>query len=311
MEPQEINDVFQENYELIRETISDSLGQLFRKEFSIDQTLMDESNTVIAASSQEYPRVHITFSSKARNHFKHIISVPQEPALLMYAWMIGGSEPDEEVEEAHLEGIGEAAQQLFGQVQTLMEDQGHPVFIEDMDTIAYDSVEEALADLPEEEGTNVEYNVTADDQEFSVVHHIWFVEELQDETEVNEEETQDTSNTEESEKEAQETVKAQKAEFTSIDKGNGEQGEPRNMEMLMGVELEAVVELGRKKIPIRDILRLGRGSIIELDKTAGEPLEIFVNDRKLAEGEVVVIDERFGIRITHLVSPEERIKSLQ
>ena len=80
--------------------------------------------------------------------------------------------------------------------------------------------------------------------------------------------------------------------------------------MLLDVELEVLVELGRKSMKIRDVLKLGKGSLIELNKTAGEPLTIYVNNRKLAEGEVVVIDDNFGIRITKLASPKERIKSL-
>ena len=71
-----------------------------------------------------------------------------------------------------------------------------------------------------------------------------------------------------------------------------------------------MVELGRKKIKIQDVMSLGKGSVLELDKNAGEPLELYINDTKLAEGEVVVVEDHFGIKITQLISPNERMKSL-
>ncbi len=81
--------------------------------------------------------------------------------------------------------------------------------------------------------------------------------------------------------------------------GNGTKG---NLELLADVELEVVVELGRRRLPLADVLRLTTGSIIELEKLVGEPLEIYANGRLIAEGEAVVIDEQFGVRITSLVT---------
>jgi len=78
----------------------------------------------------------------------------------------------------------------------------------------------------------------------------------------------------------------------------------------MDVDLEVSVELDRKTVLVSELLKLGKGSIVELEKSAGEPLDIYVNGRKFAEGEVVVIDDRFGIRITQLLSPKDRVKSL-
>ena len=70
------------------------------------------------------------------------------------------------------------------------------------------------------------------------------------------------------------------------------------------------MEIDRKTILVSDLLKLGKGSIVELEKSAGEPLDVYVNGRKFAEGEVVVVDDRFGIRITQLLSPKDRVKSL-
>jgi len=80
---------------------------------------------------------------------------------------------------------------------------------------------------------------------------------------------------------------------------------------LLDIPIEVNIELGKTELSIRRVLEIGPGSIIELDRTAGEPVDLVVNDKIIARGEVVVIDENFGIRITNLVSPEERIRQLR
>ena len=89
--------------------------------------------------------------------------------------------------------------------------------------------------------------------------------------------------------------------------GTGEQG---NIGLIMDVFMEMTVELGRTKRSIKDILGMGEGTIIELDKLAGEPVDILVNHKKIAKGEVVVIDENFGVRVTEILSPMERVSEL-
>jgi flagellar motor switch protein FliN/FliY len=91
---------------------------------------------------------------------------------------------------------------------------------------------------------------------------------------------------------------------------NGE-GQSRRLDMLLDVPLEVNVELGRTRMTIQDLLQLGPGSVIELDKVAGEPLDILVNGRLVARGEAVVVNDKFGIRITDIVSPQERIQRLR
>lgn len=85
---------------------------------------------------------------------------------------------------------------------------------------------------------------------------------------------------------------------------------PRNLDLIMDVPLEFTVVLGKSKRTIKDILSLGAGSVVELDKMTDEPLEILVNGKLVAEGEVVVINESFGIRITNIMSKEERVKNI-
>ena len=85
----------------------------------------------------------------------------------------------------------------------------------------------------------------------------------------------------------------------------------RHLDLLLDVPLNVTVELGRSKMTIQDLLSLAPGSVIELDKIAGEPLDILVNDRLLARGEAVVVNDKFGIRITDIVSRTERIARLR
>ena len=82
-----------------------------------------------------------------------------------------------------------------------------------------------------------------------------------------------------------------------------------NLDMLADVELEITVELGRRRLPLADVLNLSIGSIVELEKLVGEPLEIYANGRLIAEGEAVVIDEQFGVRVTRLTSHKQRKKA--
>ena len=82
-----------------------------------------------------------------------------------------------------------------------------------------------------------------------------------------------------------------------------------NLDMLLGVKLQLIVELGRTSMRIEDVLKLGPGSVVELDKLAGEPVDVLVNNRLIARGEVVVIDDRFGVRITDVLPYSNRPSS--
>jgi flagellar motor switch protein FliN/FliY len=84
----------------------------------------------------------------------------------------------------------------------------------------------------------------------------------------------------------------------------------RDLDFILDIPLDLTVELGRTKMLVNDLLQLGQGSIVELNKIAGEPLEIFINRKLVARGEVVVVNEKFGVRLTDIVSPLERVKSL-
>ena len=85
----------------------------------------------------------------------------------------------------------------------------------------------------------------------------------------------------------------------------------QNLDFILDIPLKVSVELGRASVVIKDLLQLGQGSVLELDKLAGEPLEVLVNGKLVARGEVVVVNEKFGIRLTDIISPLERIETLK
>ena len=87
-------------------------------------------------------------------------------------------------------------------------------------------------------------------------------------------------------------------------------GETKSLDLILDIPLTVAVELGRSKMLINDLLQLGQGSVIELTKLVGEPLEVLVNQKLVARGEVVVVNEKFGVRLTDIVSPMERVQSL-
>lgn len=105
-------------------------------------------------------------------------------------------------------------------------------------------------------------------------------------------------------------VRVQQPEFMEFDEDNRVPVEQRNLSLLFDVPLNVTVELGRAKKMVREILELSSGSILELDKLAGEPVDILVNQKRIAIGEVVVIDENFGVRVTDIISTEKRVGKL-
>lgn len=124
---------------------------------------------------------------------------------------------------------------------------------------------------------------------------------------------EDAKETEQPESESK--IKAENPEFPEMEFTGDESTllspiDPK-LELLYDLQLPISIELGRTNMLIREILRLGRGSVIEFDKLVSEPVDILINGKKVAEGEVVVIDKHFGIRITTLVNPSDRMKALR
>ncbi|MHB1545947.1 MAG: flagellar motor switch protein FliN [bacterium] len=101
-----------------------------------------------------------------------------------------------------------------------------------------------------------------------------------------------------------------KLEFASFDESDKTAEPPKNLDFILDIPLTISVELGRTKMVINDMLQLGQGSVIELAKLAGEPLDIYVNGKLMARGEVVLVNDKFGVRLTDIISPVDRVKKL-
>ena len=105
-------------------------------------------------------------------------------------------------------------------------------------------------------------------------------------------------------------VEAKAAQFSNV-QDTSKMTEQRSIDFILDIPLQITVELGRTQMLINDLLQLGQGSVIELSKLAGEPMEVLVNQKLVARGEVVVVNEKFGVRLTDIISPLERVEQLQ
>lgn len=128
--------------------------------------------------------------------------------------------------------------------------------------------------------------------------------------ETTQETTQETSEAQdEGAKQDVSEEEAQAAAFEELTEGENK-GDSLDINFLLDIPLQVTVELGKTKMAINDLLQLGQGSVIELPKLVGEPLEVLVNNKLVARGEAVMVNEKFGIRLTDIISPMERIEGL-
>jgi flagellar motor switch protein FliN len=111
---------------------------------------------------------------------------------------------------------------------------------------------------------------------------------------------------------AEQGVEAKPAEMQELqDDASGPGSEDLNMDVILDIPVTISMEIGRTRINIRNLLQLNQGSVVELDRLAGEPLDVMVNGTLIAHGEVVVVNEKYGIRLTDVISPAERVKKLK
>ncbi|MEJ5377214.1 MAG: flagellar motor switch protein FliN [bacterium] len=108
---------------------------------------------------------------------------------------------------------------------------------------------------------------------------------------------------------------SEQSQVNSVQQAPGESAENleekiRSLDRILDIPMQVSVELGRTRMPVKDVIQLSQGSVIELSKMVGEHLEIFVNQKLIARGEVVVVNEKFGIRISEILSPQERVERM-
>lgn len=125
------------------------------------------------------------------------------------------------------------------------------------------------------------------------------------------EQTETTADAEDETEEKDSTVTVQPVQFASFEDLDQVQGPPnQNLNILLDVKLQLTVELGKTELPIKKVLELTKGSIVTLNKAAGEPVELYANGKLIAYGEVVVIEDNFGLRITHITDPARRLNTI-
>jgi len=291
----ELLQLFNAKADQVKGIVQETLNQIINHQMEISSHVEEDPDLQQFLKKQSYPLVRVGLVSRTPATVRHLLLMEPELVASFYAWMIG-SEVEKSIGEEQLEGFQEGIMQVVGQLQTALPESG-------IDDVSVESVDSAKAMLKADvspAAVRVTYRLSEKDTRFRIDHLFWSVEPA-------------ASADKEMEAEAAESsapTDVHPVEFEPIS-GNGHHDHrPRNIDMLMGVELDVNVELGRKKMLIKDVLKLGKGSMVELDKAAGEPLGLFINGRKFAEGEVVVVDDQFGIRITQLVGPRERIKNL-
>ena len=321
MKNEDFNTNLNSRIDVLRPTILEVASQLFKQDMQIEHALIGSGMPHGDIHNDAFPKVAISFRTQTDSEIQHVLLLAPEFVIALYAWMIDG-EVEESVTDAHLEGLKEGAEQFIGQIRAILDGEGVSLEIQNLQVTLSDDATSLGLEEEAQTGSAVSYTISIADATY-IINHYLFSEFSETEAEVSapgitDEEIDSLLNGEDLDERisvdddlGMDDVGVKKVEFGDFgEHTGGGNGKPRNIDMLLDVDLEVLVELGRKNMLIKDVLKLGKGSVVELDKAAGEPLGIFVNGRKLAEGEVVVIDDHFGIRITQLAGTAERIQSL-
>jgi len=284
----------------------------------------------------EYPLPYVVVDVRYTEGLagENLLIIKKEDAAIIVDLMMGGdgSNPPAELEELHLSAISEAMNQMMGSAATSMSTVfQRKVNISPPSIRIVNFAEEQLDPAIEygcEQLVHVVFKMTIEDlvdSEMMQVIPLNFAKEMARgllggfeepasppgaSGAVSSGPSRSSAQVAETAKTADNVVTVQPAQFAPFT-APSKPSEIANLDLILDVHLEFTVELGKTKKTIKEILELGPGSIVELDKLAGEPVDILVNGKQIARGEVVVIDENYGVRITEILSSAERIKSIQ
>ncbi|MDT0147124.1 flagellar motor switch phosphatase FliY [Priestia aryabhattai] len=293
--------------------------------------------------TDEFPNPHVAVQVQYTEGFSgtNLLVIKHEDAAVISDLMLGGTgeNPTEIMDEIKLSAVQEAMNQMMGSAATSMS----TVFQKKID-ISPPSLDilniqkgEGTELIPQDDvfvkvsfnlkvGTLIDSNIM---QLLSISFAKSLVEELlvpsaegtaasiEKESGLNEKQTEPPTAEYIQHEETQQAepvhvpVDVQPASFSEFEHVSSPQGDSRNLDMLLDIPLQVTVELGRTKRTVQEILALSSGAIIELDKLAGEPVDILINSKLIAKGEVVVIDENFGVRVTDIISQRDRINKLK
>jgi len=293
--------------------------------------------------TDEFPNPHVAVQVQYTEGFSgtNLLVIKHEDAAVISDLMLGGTgeNPTEIMDEIKLSAVQEAMNQMMGSAATSMS----TVFQKKID-ISPPSLDilniqkgKGTELIPQDDvfvkvsfnlkvGTLIDSNIM---QLLSISFAKSLVEELlvpsaedmaasiEKESDLNEKQTEPPAAEYIHHEETQHaepghvSVDVQPASFAEFEHVSSPQGDSRNLDMLLDIPLQVTVELGRTKRTVQEILALSSGAIIELDKLAGEPVDILINSKLIAKGEVVVIDENFGVRVTDIISQRDRINKLK
>ncbi|MGM0380894.1 MAG: flagellar motor switch protein FliN [bacterium] len=313
-----------EVYEEIAETVENILATILSREVEsrlIECVMMNKGELQEALDEQNWVVVSSELAGDLSGTARYVL--PENIALQMADVMMGqeGESPPEEFDDVYESAIVEMYNQLVNSLATkLNELTGAEIELKPPESEVVET-SEFYDEIGDGEFLWVEYTLSVeelfDSGSFFELQPASVAEMLANSGEEPAEEQPSEAPAEEQTPKAQSTAdgggkadgekEVKNVDFPQFDATEGDKP-VGNINMLMDVPMEVSVELGRTNLQVKEILNLGAGSIIELDRLAGEPVDLLINGRLVARGEVVVIDENFGVRVTSIVSPMERIK---
>jgi flagellar motor switch protein FliN/FliY len=341
---EEINALLNEDAAELNSLERDALGEIGNIAFGSGSTALSlllnrrvELNTPTVELSdigeliRKYPKPCIAAEVDYKTGLKgtNLLLIQMNDAAVIADLMLGGdgTKPNTELGEMELSAIGEAMNQMIGKASTSMSSLFNlrvEIVPPRTRVLAMNNIEEFSKQFVEDNLVAVIYfrllieNLV--DSKIMLVIPFAFAREManalitKDETPPAKEQRTETVQTRATEPAIRERIKDPNAvrpiQFNVLDSATNQE-QPGNLNLLLDVPLEISVELGSTKMRIKEILDLGIGSVIELDRLAGEQVDILVNGKLIAKGEVVVIDENFGVKITDIISPFERVNNLQ
>jgi flagellar motor switch protein FliN/FliY len=333
---QDVKDIIGEVGNISMSQAATTLSQLLNRTVNITTPVVNVVSLNEIIQECEIPKVVTTINYKEGLEGNNLLMVDVNDAIIIADLMMGndGTNVDgNEFSELELSAVAEAMNQMVGSASTAMATMfARKIDISPPQVEKWEHAEQAtLVGITDENVVcRTSFRLSVEgliDSEIMQIFPIEVTEEiaeimLGDEAEVlagreqpNTEKAESSSEQIESTPTVEsvkpkEEVTVKKPAFQELE-DTGKKSSPRNLDLIMDVPLDFSVVLGQSKKTIKDVLSLSTGSVVELDKMTDEPLEIYVNGQLIAEGEVVVINESFGIRITNILSKEQRIRHLK
>lgn len=283
----------------------------------------------------QFPKVVTSIQFKEGLDGNNMLMIDVPDAIVIADLMMGNdgtNVSENEFSEMELSAVGEAMNQMIGSASTAMAtmfDRKIDIFPPQVEVLDQDTESDEADFSSEEPVVTISFELTVEGLINSRIVQIFTKSTVHEISELmlndkavtladrqpiptTEEDSMDTFEHKENSKDisdAKKKIEVQKPDFQELS-DTGPMEVPRNLELIMDVPLEFTAVLGKSRRTIKDILSLGAGSVVELNKMTDEPLDILVNGKLVAEGEVVVINESFGIRITNILSKEERLHNI-